>query len=157
MSWILWHMTKKIYLCYLGFCSVFIFLLPFSCCRFTKPQTFADCIGNELPLGWEEAYDKHVGAYYINHVNRKFFFRFSLSRKTVGYFSLLYFFRHFLKSWACLNFDHSLYYFKNRLKWLYFFSGNERGKGENFSAFFTSDWIKIFRWYSILSEECHKF
>ncbi|KAI4494647.1 hypothetical protein M0804_000848 [Polistes exclamans] len=43
------------------------------CCfssRFTKPQTFADCIGNELPLGWEEAYDKHVGAYYINHVNQ---------------------------------------------------------------------------------------
>ncbi|XP_014606248.1 PREDICTED: protein kibra isoform X1 [Polistes canadensis] len=38
--------------------------------RFTKPQTFADCIGNELPLGWEEAYDKHVGAYYINHVNQ---------------------------------------------------------------------------------------
>lgn len=40
--------------------------------RFTKPQTFADCIGNELPLGWEEAYDKHVGAYYINHVNREY-------------------------------------------------------------------------------------
>ncbi|KAL0116549.1 hypothetical protein PUN28_009893 [Cardiocondyla obscurior] len=38
--------------------------------RFTKPQTFADCIGNELPLGWEEAYDKYVGAYYINHVNQ---------------------------------------------------------------------------------------
>ncbi|CAG5103157.1 Similar to Kibra: Protein kibra (Drosophila mojavensis) [Cotesia congregata] len=37
---------------------------------FTKPQTFADCIGNELPLGWEEACDKHVGAYYINHVNQ---------------------------------------------------------------------------------------
>lgn len=42
--------------------------------RFTKPQTFADCIGNELPLGWEEAYDKHVGAYYINHVNREFYY-----------------------------------------------------------------------------------
>ncbi|XP_071572617.1 protein kibra [Temnothorax nylanderi] len=36
--------------------------------RFTKPQSFADCIGNELPIGWEEAYDKHVGAYYINHM-----------------------------------------------------------------------------------------
>ncbi|KAI4494393.1 hypothetical protein M0802_008885 [Mischocyttarus mexicanus] len=52
-------------------------LLPTSYCimlhsliGFTKPQTFADCIGNELPLGWEEAYDKHVGAYYINHVNQ---------------------------------------------------------------------------------------
>ncbi|KAL7300387.1 hypothetical protein TKK_0007008 [Trichogramma kaykai] len=37
---------------------------------YTKPQTFADCIGNELPLGWEEACDKHVGVYYINHVNQ---------------------------------------------------------------------------------------
>jgi len=52
-------------------CSHSRFLLCHS--RFTKPQTFADCIGNELPLGWEEAYDKHVGAYYINHVNRKSF------------------------------------------------------------------------------------
>ncbi|EGI66079.1 Protein WWC1 [Acromyrmex echinatior] len=48
------------------FNSFFLFV----CYRFTKPQTFADCIGNELPLGWEEAYDKHVGAYYINHVNQ---------------------------------------------------------------------------------------
>jgi hypothetical protein len=40
--------------------------------RFTKPQTFADCIGNELPLGWEEAYDPQIGCYYINHVNRKY-------------------------------------------------------------------------------------
>ncbi|XP_021928968.1 protein kibra isoform X2 [Zootermopsis nevadensis] len=38
--------------------------------RFTKPQTFADCIGNELPLGWEEAYDPQIGSYYINHVNQ---------------------------------------------------------------------------------------
>ncbi|CAG9782517.1 unnamed protein product [Diatraea saccharalis] len=38
--------------------------------RYTKPQTFADCIGNELPLGWEEAYDPGIGPYYINHVNQ---------------------------------------------------------------------------------------
>ncbi|XP_026318032.1 protein kibra isoform X2 [Hyposmocoma kahamanoa] len=38
--------------------------------RFTKPQSFADCIGNELPLGWEEAYDPQIGPYYINHVNQ---------------------------------------------------------------------------------------
>ncbi|XP_048526075.1 protein kibra isoform X1 [Dendroctonus ponderosae] len=38
--------------------------------RYTKPQTFADCIGNELPLGWEEAYDGQIGPYYINHVNQ---------------------------------------------------------------------------------------
>ncbi|KAL2734123.1 protein kibra isoform X2 [Vespula squamosa] len=47
-----------------------VVLLTYELNRFTKPQTFADCIGNELPLGWEEAYDKHVGAYYINHVNQ---------------------------------------------------------------------------------------
>lgn len=56
--------------------TIFLFFFLFVCYRFTKPQTFADCIGNELPLGWEEAYDKHVGAYYINHVNRKFLFCF---------------------------------------------------------------------------------
>lgn len=44
------------------------------CSRYTKPQTFADCIGNELPLGWEEAYDPQVGPYYINHVNREYYF-----------------------------------------------------------------------------------
>jgi hypothetical protein len=44
----------------------------FPVCRFTKPQTFADCIGNELPLGWEEAYDPQIGSYYINHVNREY-------------------------------------------------------------------------------------
>ncbi|XP_047998754.1 protein kibra [Leguminivora glycinivorella] len=38
--------------------------------RYTKPQTFADCIGNELPLGWEEAYDPQIGPYYINHVSQ---------------------------------------------------------------------------------------
>lgn len=44
------------------------------CFRYTKPQTFADCIGNELPLGWEEAYDPQIGPYYINHVNREYHF-----------------------------------------------------------------------------------
>uniref|UniRef100_A0A182P7M3 Protein kibra n=1 Tax=Anopheles epiroticus TaxID=199890 RepID=A0A182P7M3_9DIPT len=33
----------------------------------TKPETFADCIGNELPFGWEESYDPQIGTYYINH------------------------------------------------------------------------------------------
>ncbi|KAF5304566.1 hypothetical protein FQA39_LY09617 [Lamprigera yunnana] len=36
--------------------------------RFTKPQTFADCVGNELPIGWEEAYDGQIGPYFINHM-----------------------------------------------------------------------------------------
>eukprot|EP00064_Thunnus_orientalis_P021986 superscaffoldBa00007029_g22161 len=35
--------------------------------RQTKPLTFADCIGDELPIGWEEAYDPVVGAYYVDH------------------------------------------------------------------------------------------
>ncbi|CAH1973861.1 unnamed protein product [Acanthoscelides obtectus] len=38
--------------------------------RYTKPQTFADCIGNELPLGWEEAFDGQIGPYYINHTSQ---------------------------------------------------------------------------------------
>ncbi|KAG7263455.1 hypothetical protein CRUP_038580, partial [Coryphaenoides rupestris] len=33
----------------------------------TKPLSFADCIGDELPVGWEEAYDPVVGAYYVDH------------------------------------------------------------------------------------------
>ncbi|KPI98229.1 Protein kibra [Papilio xuthus] len=43
---------------------------PVSLSRYTKPQSFADCIGNELPLGWEEAYDPQIGPYYINHLNQ---------------------------------------------------------------------------------------
>ncbi|CAH1392775.1 unnamed protein product [Nezara viridula] len=38
--------------------------------RYTKPQTFADCIGTELPLGWEEGYDPNIGVYYIDHVKQ---------------------------------------------------------------------------------------
>ena len=37
--------------------------------RYTKPQTFADCVGDELPVGWDECYDPKVGIYYINHNN----------------------------------------------------------------------------------------
>uniref|UniRef100_A0A2M4A622 Protein kibra n=1 Tax=Anopheles triannulatus TaxID=58253 RepID=A0A2M4A622_9DIPT len=35
--------------------------------KHTKPETFADCIGNELPFGWEESYDPQIGTYFINH------------------------------------------------------------------------------------------
>lgn len=35
--------------------------------RLTKPETFADCVGNELPFGWEEVYDPQIGTYYVNH------------------------------------------------------------------------------------------
>lgn len=40
--------------------------------RYTKPQTFADCVGDELPLGWEESCDQVIGRYYINHFDREF-------------------------------------------------------------------------------------
>lgn len=40
--------------------------------RQTKPLTFADCIGDELPVGWEEAYDPVVGAYYVDHNTSEF-------------------------------------------------------------------------------------
>lgn len=35
---------------------------------YTKPQSFEDCVGDELPVGWEEAYDPNIGRYYINHI-----------------------------------------------------------------------------------------
>lgn len=38
--------------------------------RFTKPESFADCIGDELPLGWEETYDSSIGRYFINHIKQ---------------------------------------------------------------------------------------
>ncbi len=41
--------------------------------RQTKPLTFADCIGDELPVGWEEAYDPVIGAYYVDHNTSEFY------------------------------------------------------------------------------------
>jgi len=38
--------------------------------RLIKPQTFADCVGNELPIGWEEAYDPQVGPFFANHISQ---------------------------------------------------------------------------------------
>ncbi|XP_073422092.1 protein WWC3 isoform X3 [Dendrobates tinctorius] len=38
--------------------------------RITKPLTFADCVGNELPLGWELVYDQQIGVYYMDHINQ---------------------------------------------------------------------------------------
>ncbi|XP_048775157.1 protein WWC2-like isoform X3 [Ostrea edulis] len=34
---------------------------------YTKPQSFADCVGDELPYGWEECVDQQIGVYFINH------------------------------------------------------------------------------------------
>ncbi|NWX83500.1 WWC3 protein, partial [Nothoprocta ornata] len=38
--------------------------------RITKPLTFADCVGDELPLGWETVYDQQIGVYYMDHINK---------------------------------------------------------------------------------------
>ncbi|NWX51493.1 WWC2 protein, partial [Steatornis caripensis] len=38
--------------------------------RLTKPLSFADCVGDELPWGWEAAYDPQIGVYYIDHINQ---------------------------------------------------------------------------------------
>ncbi|XP_070613587.1 protein WWC2 isoform X2 [Erythrolamprus reginae] len=38
--------------------------------RLTKPLSFADCVGDELPWGWEAAYDRQIGVYYIDHINQ---------------------------------------------------------------------------------------
>lgn len=43
--------------------------------RYTKPQSFADCVGDELPVGWEESYDQIIGRYYINHFIRECAYR----------------------------------------------------------------------------------
>ncbi|XP_070553644.1 protein KIBRA-like isoform X1 [Ptychodera flava] len=39
--------------------------------RLTKPQSFADCVGNELPFGWEEVFDGHLGLYYVDHISQR--------------------------------------------------------------------------------------
>ena len=39
--------------------------------RYTKPQSFADCNGSELPYGWEQTYHPSVGTYFINHITGK--------------------------------------------------------------------------------------
>lgn len=45
-----------------------------ACYRLTKPLSFADCVGDELPWGWEAGFDPQIGVYYIDHVNSKFSF-----------------------------------------------------------------------------------
>lgn len=44
------------------------------CYRLTKPLSFADCVGDELPWGWEAGFDPQIGVYYIDHINSKFSF-----------------------------------------------------------------------------------
>ena len=35
------------------------------CSRLTKPLSFADCVGDELPWGWEAGFDPQIGAWKI--------------------------------------------------------------------------------------------
>ena len=37
----------------------------------TKPACVSDCVGDELPYGWEVACAPKVGVYFIDHINRK--------------------------------------------------------------------------------------
>ena len=43
------------------------------CSRLTKPLSFADCVGDELPWGWEAGFDPQIGVYYIDHINSEYF------------------------------------------------------------------------------------
>ena len=56
--------------------TIFFFLLLLFTLIFlsslTKPADFTECVGDELPVGWEQAYDYHRGGiYYVDHRNRK--------------------------------------------------------------------------------------
>ena len=45
-------------------------------CSLTKPTDFTECIGDELPVGWEQAYDyQRGGIYYVDHLNSKLSFQ----------------------------------------------------------------------------------
>ena len=41
------------------------------CFSLTKPASFADCVGDELPMGWEQVLDPSRGVYYVNHGESK--------------------------------------------------------------------------------------
>lgn len=76
-----------------------IHIFPF---RYTKPLTFADCISDELPLGWEEAYDPQVGVYYIDHNTRKCDVILHNYVKTFNLYNVSYL-------QICLNFSFQIY------------------------------------------------
>lgn len=39
--------------------------------KLTKPSSITDCVGDELPYGWEVAFAPRVGVYYIDHIRKK--------------------------------------------------------------------------------------
>lgn len=36
-----------------------------------KPKCWQECKGDEVPYGWEIAYDEAVGRYFIDHLNKR--------------------------------------------------------------------------------------
>ena len=66
--------TAKLFSACLFVCSVKIIQLSsfYVFCRNSKPQSFADCVGDELPFGWEKVFGKDNRPYYINHNTRKY-------------------------------------------------------------------------------------
>ena len=46
--------------------DIYLFILCIF--RGVKPESFADCSGDELPYGWEQSYSERVGIYFINHI-----------------------------------------------------------------------------------------
>ena len=44
----------------------------FAFCSLTKPADFTECVGDELPIGWEQAYDYQRGIYYVDHINSEY-------------------------------------------------------------------------------------
>ena len=67
------------------FFNIIVSILSFY--SMTKPADFTECVGDELPVGWEQAYDYQRGIYYVDHINSKRIFLYILSIK---YFSLFY-------------------------------------------------------------------
>lgn len=49
-----------------------MFIIISFCFSLTKPASFADCVGDELPMGWEQVLDPSRGVYYVNHGESKF-------------------------------------------------------------------------------------
>ena len=60
------HLAKNLDI----FFHFLIIIRPF-CFSLTKPASFADCVGDELPMGWEQVLDPSRGVYYVNHGESK--------------------------------------------------------------------------------------
>ena len=49
-----------------------MYMIFFAFCSLTKPADFTECVGDELPIGWEQAYDYQRGIYYVDHINSEY-------------------------------------------------------------------------------------